>query len=279
MPQTVTERVNSWLVEFERTEADLPGPGRRSLAAALQGIPRSGKALRFDFFSVDLPRRSVFDHIRSLGPQADFFLAHVCAGVLPGELGDLIAFHDLNEILLGDFPRYTEQRIAKKMYIHPEEKRRKEARADRVLADRLPTKLREVYLAVRSRLTGEPTDLTRFFDMVDQTDPIIAIWRYVDGFRGRLDVDRFMTAMDDFFTNPSVIPACPDPRILRLICGLQNRHYARLFADAAGILGRVADESELPRAEVAALVIGREMHYVSAPRSGRGSRPHFTPAS
>jgi hypothetical protein len=276
MAQTVTEWVSFWLDEFEQTEVDFPWSTRGSLAAFLKALPRAGKALRFDFYGLDLPRRSVYDHVRSLGPQADFFLGHSGTWVPADTLGELIAFHDLNEILLGDIPRFTAERIAKKLYVRPEEKRLKEVRADRQLVEYLPPPLRDVYAGVRARLLGEPTDLTRFFDMVDQTDPIIAIWRYAAGFRGRLDVDRFMFAMDDFFTNPSVIRAC-DPEILRLVCGLQNRVYARAFAADPGVLLRVADEAELPPAEVCALVEGRDMHFVTAPRAGRAGRAGSAP--
>lgn len=274
MESTTEARTNYWLDTFERTLVDLPGRCRSDLATALKTMPRAGKALRFDYYSLDLPKRSVYDHVRSLGVQADLFFAITGSAHSPTAVGDLVAFHDLNELLVGDFPRFTDRSIAGKMYILPEKKQRKEDRADKRLAGLLPNAVRDAFVTVRAVLAEPPTELLSFFAMVDQTDPIIAVWRYLEDFRGQLDVERFVAAMSDFFTNPSVMDACAHPLIRCLVTALQDRKLAASYASGSLSLRMIAEGARLPHLFLSRLIEHRSMHYLPV---GVGSRPDALP--
>lgn len=198
------------------------------LIDTLKCTPRSGKALRFDQFGLRLPKRSVYDHIISLPPQAQFFLSASKVSLNVDLLISLLLFHDLSEALIGDAPSFTSPHLAKETYRSEEEKGRAENGANQRLLAALPHPLKAPFESFLTLSKNSP--LYQFFHMVDKTDPIIAIWRYIHLYRGKIDdIDLFLTAMEDFFLNPEVQHCCIDEKASIVVKLLQTRDYAREY--------------------------------------------------
>jgi hypothetical protein len=105
--------------------------------------------------------------------------------------------------------------------------------------------------AANQTLSDEASPVGRFFCVLDKIDPIIAIWRYLHQFRGKLDPDatEFLKRMKDFFDNPRVKEVAKDYEedsfLQDLVLTLQDRQLARRY---------YCDEGAIPRLDR----IGRE---------------------
>ena len=209
---SVTEQVLLRLAVMRKHTLHLADSTTTDPVSALMSTPRTGKAARFANFDLQLDVRSVFDHIVSLGRNADIFLSHTKHSVMRDLLADCIVFHDLNEVIVGDIPTFTSHHLAGNMFHTEEMKYEKELNADREL-ERLLGELEIGGLFKRTmrslyhnkfakRSSVEATSL--YFRMLDKSDPIIAIWRYINLYRTHLDIDIFLRATIDFFINPAV---------------------------------------------------------------------------
>ena len=76
---------------------------------------------------------------------------------------------------------------------------------------------------------GITTELARVFHFFDRTDAIINIWRYIDRFRGQIDIEAFLVAMNDFFINPSTLSYSLCDETSDFILFLKNSDHAREY--------------------------------------------------
>ncbi|MEK9155612.1 MAG: HD domain-containing protein, partial [Patescibacteria group bacterium] len=139
------------------------------------------------------------------------------------------AFHDLAEVLVGDVPDFTTADLAGTHFRTAEEKSIQEQWANQRVLEALPDGLRlEAERALRI-LADISNEQTRFFHMLDKIEPIISVWRYISHHRETLDINAFLEAMSDFFTNPKVIGTCVNEEIRGLITHLQSKEAAQKF--------------------------------------------------
>ena len=113
--------------------------------------------------------------------------------------------------------------------------------------------------------------------MVNQTDPIIAIWRYLHEYRGRLDVGLFLRAVNDFFINPSVADVCINPRIRAWSRSSQDPGRIDYYHDGDK-LDEIAESTQIRRAWLEALIEPVAMHYVGAAQAPASLMPPLSPS-
>lgn len=268
------------LEELEEEIISLPVHKKLPIIATLKKIPRSGKKVRLQRFKPSVLVRSVYDHIVSMAHVADCLLPHINHGVNKHEHAELarcIAFHELNEVILGDIPTYTSMnertRIRTRNYAEqrlrsiPPEMR--ERIANELIWMFLSEKQRMSMEAVNSHLDNEKSNLFIIFKMLDKIDPIIATWRYLHAYRGKLGESPrdFLKKMKDFFENPDVKLYLRakhiDPRVYGLIVDLQNRANAwNYYLDASFILQENKID-DLPKEVTQKIIEGIPLFHLS----------------
>jgi len=228
----------------------LPVSGRIPIVNTLKKLPRSGKHLRLDGLKLQngtkIQSRSIYDHILSVAHSADCLFPVVEHGLKQSDAADLarcIAFHDLNEILLGDIPAYTNltDKRRHKTRIQAEQRLRTVPSHDR---ERVSNEFLSMYLDTRNRasidyyieLTADRTSkVYRFFKILDKIDPIINVWRYIHFYRNQLPSGskEFIRRMHDFFDNPEPRKMAQeyeaDNKIIDLLAYLQNKDLAARY--------------------------------------------------
>ncbi|MCE5316895.1 MAG: HD domain-containing protein [Parachlamydia sp.] len=217
----------------------------------LKQTARSGKAVRFDRAGLRLPKRSVYDHIISLPAQARFFIFETKIQIDVDQLDCMILFHDLTEALIGDTPSFTAQDIAQETFRSFEEKERAEEKASERLLAALPKALK-VHFEDYLNCANSPA--YRFFQMVDKTDPIIAVWRYIALHRSTLDIHTYLAAMTDFFLNPEVQRCCINERALAIVRVLQSKECASDYFK----------NGTFPSLQLKSLIEDRTMHDITS---------------
>lgn len=254
----ISQGVEKRLQELESVTVLIGGKKIR-LVEALRNLPRSGKAYRIDYFHLDLPKRSLYDHILSLGFQADVVLTAAEQASFGQDLIDAITFHDLCEVFVGDDPDYTPATFGRKSFSSLEDKLKAESAANGKLSQQLPKIVQGPWKHVIGQLDDRGSMFFKLFHMIDKTDPIIAIWRYLRYFQGRLKIGKFLEAMDDFFTNPAVRAVCIDQRFLKIIKTLQDSDAAKRYYETGSFTDFADAEmhSILPK-----LIEDRTMHFV-----------------
>lgn len=232
------------------------------LLDTLKAMPRSGKAVRIQKYHLALPKRSVFDHILALPYQARLLssLSHIN---LDGDrLINLLIFHDLSEALIGDSPSFTPYQLAKETFMSSEAKEKAEQKANEKIFAALPMELKKSFLDHLKIISEKNSDLYRFFYMVDKTDPIIAIWRYIACFRKEMNLDTYLEAMSDFFLFPEAQRSCIHADVLSLVRHLQNKDNAKNYylkgEEHFHYLGDKIIAKPLQE-----LIEGRSMHMIS----------------
>jgi 5'-deoxynucleotidase YfbR-like HD superfamily hydrolase len=199
------------------------------LIDTLKKTPRSGKMVRFAQYGISLPCRSLYNHIVSLPAQAEFFLSHSHYNIDKKKLAALCIFHDLSEAIIGDVPDFTPEQLAVNTYMNHSEKMVAEIKANNLLIEVLPKNIRELFKEHLRVLEEKTSDLYKFFYMIDKTDPIIAIWRYIFLMRDKILIDPFLTATNDFFINPTPQKTCLNERTLEIVRFLQNKENAKEY--------------------------------------------------
>ena len=223
---------------------------RLNIIDDLKRSPRSGKAARIDNFCLNLPKQSIYDHLLQLAYDADIF--NEVIGCMTGDhlLSDFIAFHDLAESVIGDIPDYTE---GKALFGRVDgDLKVEEDLANSIIADSLDQDMKQRFLFAISALADRSRSEVKQFHFIDKTEPIISVWRYIHFFRDIIDIDHFLEAMDDFFTNPKVKSYSINSATDDMINFLQQRDNARDFflthdflGDYDAALSRVVEGREI----------------------------------
>ena len=232
--------------ELKKESLSFPSIKKLKIIESLKKIPRSGKYVRLKSYKPPLSIRSIYDHIHSISHIADQFLPFIDHGLEDheySELGRLIAFHELNEVILGDIPIYTElsdrERHASRIYAEDRLRTVTPSKRERIANDLiwmfLSEKQRKSMEKVKSHLRNKKSKVYIIFKCFDNIDPIIATWRYLNVYRGKLgsSANKFLIDMKDFFENPDVRSFLKDNKVdtkLRdLVSFLQTRKNAKAY--------------------------------------------------
>lgn len=168
-----------------------------NLGERFRNLPRSGKLLRIQKYTLNLPVQSVYDHILSVAEIADLLfptLSREKKQILAG----YIFAHDLTEILIGDIPAFTSSDHYK-----IEKTEVNEELAIKRITECLPQETGSIFQNTTSRiLSPKPYWAKTFLNTADKMEPILAIWRYIHLYRAQINIDQFLEAMADFFNNP-----------------------------------------------------------------------------
>lgn len=225
-----------------------------NILESLKSTPRTGKSCRIDSYKLGLPKRSLFDHLPSMAVQADLFRKYAKTAISDELMADLVAFHDWHEIIIGDVPEFTPKELAGNLFMTAEEKKKRQENADKLILQSLSGNIKAQYQAL-DKLFHNPDP---FFTMVDKTDPIIAIWRYIYLLKNKIEIESFLEAMTHFFTNPKVVPTCISEDIASFIKFLQNKDNARAFFTKGF---DVFKESTISIADIKT-ILQRDMHFI-----------------
>jgi len=256
----------------------LPLNGKIKIVETLKRMPRSGKLVRLKNYLPKIMIRSVYDHILSVAYSADCLFSHVQHGVEPHEMSELarcIAFHELNEVILGDMPSYTNlsqnKMRAADLYawkrLKDIDKRERERVANEFISMFLGERERKSLQRVNQYFSDDSSPISQFVHVLDKIDPIINVWRYLHQFRGQLDeeADIFLRRMKDFFDYPEVKEVTQkyerDGRLYALVLVLQDRDLARLYYKDRKNLADQGELFALPSSVLHELIEGRKMVF------------------
>lgn len=279
---SVSTAVNGMLEDLEDEAVVLPYAGRIFVIKTLKRLPRSGKHLRLgrqrQIDGSDVPSRSIYDHIISLAHSADVLYPHLDHRLVGAEVGDLarcIAYHELNEILLGDIPSFTnitstrrqKSRIQSEQRLRSVDPREREYYAHKFIWMFLDIKHRASLDRFMDLAEEKSAASYNFFQVLDKMDPIIGVWRYLDVFRGQLEQNgaRFIRAMADFFSNPDpskIVQSYGDEQILTLLSFLQDASNAQAFYRDSEFLLHNEDWLGFSPEVRNKLIRGRGMHFM-----------------
>ncbi len=204
--------VQLYLNELSSAKMKFPSLTEINIIESLKKLKRTGKAIRLkDYKELGIKTRSVYDHIISLARLADVLFEldnkHFVHEENITNLGRIITYHDINEILLGDIPNFTciEDKLQNRL--HQIGSIEREKRANNFIWMFLNDQQRKSIETINFYLDNEQTHVMQFFTMLDKIDPIIAIWRYLYHYREILSphCDKFIHSMDDFFANPKAL--------------------------------------------------------------------------
>ncbi len=195
-----------------------------NIIECLKKLTRTGKAVRLNGFeSLGVKARTIYDHMLSVA-----YLADVLAGLdkeikpdMYSNLGRIIAYHEINEVLLGDVPAYTNSNYLIGKVILNEGKFKNIDKIKRELISNqfiwlfLNDKQRESINELNEGLRHGSSDLMKVFRMLDSIDPIICIWRYLFFYRSKFNgmQENFIESMRDFFVYPKVLKYKTDKKL------------------------------------------------------------------
>ncbi|MBI5654272.1 HD domain-containing protein [Candidatus Uhrbacteria bacterium] len=222
-------RVDEIMGTLSQTEVRFSSIEAVPLLGKIQSLPRTGKAVRIDKYHLNVPKQSLLDHIRTLSVLADVFKSALNADVDSNLLAKMAAFHDLAEALTGDVPDFTDKGLAADNHMTVEEKISQEKVANSLIAESLSGSLKDDFVSTLECLDDHNLYETKFFIMLDKVEPIISVWRYLNQFRGQMDIEHFLEAMTDFFVNPKVIKTCLTQDVVRLVSFLQDKKMAKKY--------------------------------------------------
>ena len=227
--RSAVKRCREILDEFSVFEVRPAGAEPFSLCEKLKRLPRTGKAVRIDRYGLGLPKQSLLDHIVMLSVMADIFGSVLGPDVDSRVVGEMAAFHDLAEVLIGDAPDFTDKELAAASHMTVEEKVLKEKTANDFLANQFTGELKDRFVKTLARLDDGRSPETEFFRMLDKCEPIISVWRYLHQFHDAICLENFLEAMTDFFANPKVAGSCVFRDASKLASFLQNKDQARKY--------------------------------------------------
>jgi 5'-deoxynucleotidase YfbR-like HD superfamily hydrolase len=291
MSRSVTHYTNGFLTDLAEAVVPIPTLGNLKLLAALKALPRSGKLLRLEGFVPEIPIRSIFDHIMSVAHSADCLVSEMDSQISDRERVEVarcIAYHDLCEVVLGDIPQYTKlnrskrnrARVGAEIRLSQLPAGEPERITNEFIAMFLHESERGSLKSVMDTLKGK-SPVKKFFLVLDKLDPIIAVWRYLDVFRGKLDstIDEFLLRLRHFFENPTVKDvvrqnSC-DVRLLELTDQLQNSVKARRYYSHQEMLPE--ELFALPETTILKLIQGRRFEFATSKhRTKHGRRSNVT---
>ncbi|PCI52519.1 MAG: hypothetical protein COB36_14885 [Alphaproteobacteria bacterium] len=241
--ESVYQFTSEIIEELKSETISFPAYKKLKIVESLSKIPRSGKFVRLKNFKPSLEIRNVYDHIHSVAHIADTILPCIEHGLKNYEFAELarvVAFHELNEVILGDIPTYTElsNRKRNSSRIFAEDRLRtvtpykRERIANDLIWMFLSEKHRKSMGKVTSHLRDKNSKVRLIFKCFDKIDPIIATWRYLHVYRTKLgeDAAKFVHVMKDFFENPDVLSFLSenklDTKLYDLVAALQTRNNA-----------------------------------------------------
>lgn len=205
------------LSDLEGEVIQLPQVRRIPIVGTLKKIKRSGKFIRLNGFKPEVQTRTVYDHIISVAHISDCFLPSLDDSLTASDLRDLsllIAYHDINEVILGDIPAYTSlsrsKRASIKVYAEQRLKTVAPEELERIANDfvwlYLSEQHRQAFRAVTEMSQDKNSKVYKIFKAMDKIDPIVSVWRYLHHYRGKLGSDprAFNSKMKDFYENPDV---------------------------------------------------------------------------
>lgn len=272
---TVSDHTRGFLKDLEEAQIPLPTVGNLKIINSLKALPRSGKLLRLEGMSPQIPIRSVYDHVLSIAHSADCLLPLVDTEVYENdrvELARVIAYHDLCEVILGDIPQYTRlnrskrsrARVTAEIRLSQMRQGEPEEITNRFIAMFLQDSERYSLQRMMEVLAGDSA-IKKAAYALDKLDPIIAVWRYIHSFRTdqSFSIDDYLNRMRHFFENPRVRIAVrdmgSDPRMLQLVDHLQNPSKARQYYEDSSLL---QDQLFIfPEGVVRKLVEGRKLEF------------------
>ncbi len=218
----------------------------------LKNIPRTGKMIRLQSIAIpNILPRSVYDHVISMAHLADAFLSLEKHPIINEcdypQLGRLIAYHELNESLLGDIPAYTnldgnsiKQVNDRKIKAISADK--KEKAVNNLLWLYGNQQQRISFEELNKNLSQQKTPIMKYFKMLDRIDPIIAVWRYLFFYKIELqgNVEEFIEGMNDFFTYPKTLEyknssKSDFPFLKSILEILMNPAAAKKYANGASL--------------------------------------------
>lgn len=264
----------------------LPLNGKIRIVETLKRMPRSGKLVRLKTYEPKVRIRSIYDHILSVAYSADCLFPHITHGVEPHEMSELarcIAFHELNEVILGDMPSYTNLSQSKMrtadLYawkrLKDFDKRDRERVANDFIAMFLGERERKSLQKVNQYFSDYDSPISQFIGVLDKIDPIINVWRYLHQYRGQLDdgADAFLRRMKDFFDYPEVKEVAKkyarDIKLHELVLILQDRDLAKLYYTNRKSLANHSGLFSLPSEVLYELIEGRNMVFTIVRGTGR----------
>ncbi|WP_282129029.1 TIR domain-containing protein [Roseobacter litoralis] len=252
------------LSDLEKEVIQLPQIRRIPIVGTLKKIERSGKVLRLTGFKPEVRVRSVYDHIISLAHISDCFLPSIDDKLTSSDLRDLsllIAYHDINEVILGDIPAYTSlsrsKRASIRVYAEQRLKTVPPEELERIANDfvwlYLSEQHRQAFRAVIEISQDKNSKIFKIFKAMDKIDPIVSVWRYLHHYRGKLGPEPkyFNTKMKDFYENPDVAGYFKDfeidTKLVDTLAFLQDRTNAwDYYIDKDFLLNTSGDFLSIP---------------------------------
>jgi 5'-deoxynucleotidase YfbR-like HD superfamily hydrolase len=280
-PSSVTTETLEFISRLEKVEIPILFRDPIKIVSTLKKLPRIGKFVRIKKDGLDLQSRSVYDHIESMAHTADMLrmIVKEC-NFNKTDIAKCIIFHDLGEILVGDYPKYTAldkvRDEANPQLIPLDEGLPFSKYRDRKLIEKTAAEFISLWLddQMQADFKGAQTLLQRtgnktigkFILMIDKIDPIIAIYRYIHFYckNGDLCIDNFLVVMKDFFANPSVAESINrfDSRIVKLVQELQNRENARNYCSDPDHLKKIAIDCNINYKVLRSLIEGRKLLFI-----------------
>ena len=262
----------------------LPLNGKIKIVETLKRMPRSGKLVRLKTYEPKIKIRSIYDHVLSVAYSADCLFPYINHGIKEQEMSELarcIAFHELNEVIIGDMPAYTnlsENKIrSTDLYAWKRlkgiDKKKREYVANEFISMFLGERERKSLQKVNKYFQDENHPISSFMFILDKIDPIINIWRYLHLYRGKLDnnADNFLRRLKDFFDYPEVKEHAEkykrDKKIYELVLILQDRNLARSYYLDRKALSKSSSIFTLPPRVLYEIIEGKQIIYTLPRRS------------
>lgn len=200
----------------------------------LRSTARTGKSVRIQKYKLHLPVQSIFDHKRSLAYNLDLFLDAMHLDLNRKILAEFCIFHDMSEVVIGDIPAYTNEELAGMKILSADERKKLEESVNMQILNSLPLKLKEPFHDFLQnfkpvQLTQKDIDLYHNFELIDELEPIVTVWRYIYFNRTNINIFEFLAAMYDFFTNPRPASLCYSEDLRNLIEFLQSSENAQHY--------------------------------------------------
>lgn len=95
----------------------------------------------------------------------------------------------------------------------------------------MPVDLAKKYRHLIEEYEARQTDAAKFIQMVDKTEHIFTMYRYIHQYKKRIDIDKFLTSMSDFFTSDGILERVPNPEVKQVILFLKDFEMARTYFD------------------------------------------------
>ena len=267
--KSILYHTKTMLGELDYANIYIPNRNVIKIIQQLKDTPRTGKLIRLKGFKDPVTNtqfrvRSVYDHIISLSYSADILLP-IIANDLENNKIDIakcIAYHDICETLLGDIPDYTKmksesnQRLAALELLKSKNPNEIKQTANLFIGLFLENRERTILKHTETILFKKPpTPISNFIQILDKTDPIIAVWQYIYFFgkiqSSKFDIVVFVERLRDFFENSKVkevsLKCTRDKRIAEFINKLQDMSLAEEYYSNCGVLTKIIADVKLPK--------------------------------